>query len=48
MLNLTLLFGLTNKRIGGWLAAVYVAISRPAWGLGLAWAVLACSTGHGG
>jgi len=30
------------------LAALYNALSRPAWGICLAWVVIACCSGYGG
>lgn len=46
--NILVLFGLYERHIPVLTSAFYVALSRTAWGLGLAWIIIACSTGHAG
>ncbi|EZA56849.1 Nose resistant to fluoxetine protein [Ooceraea biroi] len=46
--NILVLFGLYNRYISVLSFAVYVAISRTVWAIGIAWIVIACSTKHGG
>ncbi|KAL7303579.1 hypothetical protein TKK_0003736 [Trichogramma kaykai] len=46
--NLSVLFGLYERRIDVLAAAFYVALSRTVWAVGLAWLLVACCTGHAG
>ncbi|KAG8225572.1 hypothetical protein J437_LFUL002089 [Ladona fulva] len=46
--NISVLFGLYERHISVLTSAFYVALSRTAWGLGLAWIIVACCTGHAG
>ncbi|KAL0276120.1 UNVERIFIED_CONTAM: hypothetical protein PYX00_003766 [Menopon gallinae] len=46
--NLWALFGLYNKDMSVISTALYSALSRPAWGLGLAWIVISCATDNAG
>ncbi|KAL6448083.1 hypothetical protein ACFW04_000249 [Cataglyphis niger] len=46
--NIFVLFGLYNRNISVLSTAVYVALSRTIWAIGIAWIVIACSTKHGG
>ncbi|CAB0032047.1 unnamed protein product [Trichogramma brassicae] len=46
--NLSVLFGLYERRIDVLTAAFYVALSRTVWAVGLAWLLVACCTGHAG
>ncbi|KAL1131857.1 hypothetical protein AAG570_011468 [Ranatra chinensis] len=43
-----LVFGLYGSKIGRVSGAAYSSMSHTAWALGLAWIVIACSTGYGG
>lgn len=45
---LSLLYGLYEAEISPITAAAYSSLSHSAWALGLAWIVIACSTGYGG
>lgn len=46
--NLIILFGLSDKNISITTAAIYNALSRPVWGIGISWLLIACITNHGG
>nr|CAD7595125.1 unnamed protein product [Timema genevievae] len=46
--NLAPLFGLYDRNISPFTAAIYVALSRTAWGIGLSWLVVACCTNNAG
>ncbi|CAL7947882.1 unnamed protein product [Xylocopa violacea] len=46
--NCSILFGLVDKRISLGASVLYVALGRPAWGLGMAWLIIACTTNNGG
>ncbi|XP_071442364.1 nose resistant to fluoxetine protein 6-like [Hetaerina americana] len=48
MCNISVLFGLYERHIPVLASAFYVAFSRTVWGLGLAWIIVACCTGHAG
>ncbi|KAH0954824.1 hypothetical protein HN011_009268 [Eciton burchellii] len=45
---LSLLYGLYEAELAPVTAAAYSSLSHSAWALGLAWIVIACSTGYGG
>ncbi|EFN65166.1 Nose resistant to fluoxetine protein 6 [Camponotus floridanus] len=45
---LSLLYGLYEAELAPATAAAYSSLSHSAWALGLAWIVIACSTGYGG
>ncbi|XP_063984197.1 nose resistant to fluoxetine protein 6 isoform X4 [Diachasmimorpha longicaudata] len=45
---LSLLYGLYEAELSPITAAAYSSLSHSAWALGLAWIVVACSTGYGG
>ncbi|XP_043276651.1 O-acyltransferase like protein-like isoform X2 [Venturia canescens] len=45
---LSLLYGLYEAELSPVTAAAYSSLSHSAWALGLAWIVIACSTGYGG
>ncbi|XP_015184250.1 PREDICTED: nose resistant to fluoxetine protein 6-like [Polistes dominula] len=46
--NLLVLFGIYPNRMSGLTAAVYAALSRTVWAIGIAWIIIACSTNNGG
>ncbi|XP_015601967.1 nose resistant to fluoxetine protein 6 [Cephus cinctus] len=46
--NILVLFGLWNRQISTIAAAIYVALGRTVWAIGLAWILIACCTKHGG
>ncbi|XP_046403423.1 nose resistant to fluoxetine protein 6-like [Ischnura elegans] len=46
--NIIVLFGIYERDISVTASAFYVALSRTVWGLGLAWIIIACCTGHAG
>nr|CAD7203226.1 unnamed protein product [Timema douglasi] len=46
--NLAPLFGLYDRDISPFTAAIYVALSRTAWGIGLSWLIVACCTNNAG
>ncbi|XP_011168771.1 nose resistant to fluoxetine protein 6 [Solenopsis invicta] len=46
--NIFVLFGLCNRQISILSTAIYVALSRTVWGIGIAWIVIVCFTKHGG
>lgn len=50
--NLSVLYGLYNVARGNFLSrslnAFYASVHRTAWGVGVAWVILACVTGNGG
>ncbi|XP_029676634.1 nose resistant to fluoxetine protein 6-like [Formica exsecta] len=46
--NIFVLFGLYNRRISVLSSAIYVALNRTVWAIGIAWIVIVCSTKHGG
>ncbi|KAG7202492.1 hypothetical protein KM043_017060 [Ampulex compressa] len=45
---LSLVYGLYEAELSSTTAAAYSSLSHSAWALGLAWIVIACSTGYGG
>ncbi|KAG5322398.1 NRF6 protein, partial [Pseudoatta argentina] len=45
--NILVLFGLYKKQISVLSAAIYVALSRTVWAIGIAWIVIMCYTEHG-
>ncbi|EGI64403.1 hypothetical protein G5I_07167 [Acromyrmex echinatior] len=45
--NILVLFGLYKKQISVLSAAIYVALSRTVWAIGIAWIVIMCFTEHG-
>lgn len=45
---LSLVYGLYEVDLSPVTGAAYSSLSHSAWALGLAWIVIACSTGHGG
>lgn len=45
---LLLIFGLYEANLSRYVGAAYSSLSHSAWALGLAWIVIACSTGNGG
>lgn len=47
-LMLFLLYGLYEQELHPVTAAAYSSLSHSLWALGLAWVVIACSTGYGG
>ncbi|XP_003394505.2 nose resistant to fluoxetine protein 6 isoform X1 [Bombus terrestris] len=46
--NCSILLGVTNKNISLGLSALYLALSRTGWAVGIAWLVVACTTNNGG
>lgn len=50
--NLSVLYGLYEVARGNNLSpsisALYGSVNRIAWGIGVAWVILACATGNGG
>ncbi|XP_015189629.1 PREDICTED: nose resistant to fluoxetine protein 6-like isoform X2 [Polistes dominula] len=46
--NLLVLFGLYLRRMSVLTAAIYVALSRTVWAIGIAWLLIACCTNNGG
>jgi len=46
--NIFVLFGLYKRQISVLYTAIYVALSRTVWAIGIAWIVIVCSTKHGG
>lgn len=50
--NLSVVYGLYNVSRGHYLSrsvnALYASVHRTAWGVGVAWVILACVTGNGG
>ncbi|XP_047103519.1 nose resistant to fluoxetine protein 6-like [Schistocerca piceifrons] len=46
--NVITLFGLYNRNIPVTAAALYVALSRTAWALGISWIIIACCTNNAG
>lgn len=44
----SLVYGLYEVRLSPLAGAAYSSLSHSAWALGLAWIVIACSTGYGG
>jgi hypothetical protein len=44
----SLVYGLLHVQLGMLTSAAYAALGHTAWGLGLAWVVIACCTGYGG
>lgn len=44
----SLVYGLLHVQLGTLSSAAYASLGHTAWGLGLAWIVVACCTGHGG
>ncbi|KAK9498898.1 hypothetical protein O3M35_003448 [Rhynocoris fuscipes] len=47
-LLLFLVYGLYGSKLSPVFAAAYSSLSHTAWAIGLAWIVIACSTGYGG
>lgn len=45
---LSLLYGLYEAELSPVTSAAYSSLSHSAWALGLAWIIVACSTGYGG
>ncbi|EGI62963.1 Nose resistant to fluoxetine protein 6 [Acromyrmex echinatior] len=45
--NILVLFGLYKKQISVLSAAIYVALNRTVWAIGIAWIVIMCFTEHG-
>lgn len=45
---LSLVYGLYEANLSALTGAAYSSFSHSAWALGLAWIVVACSTGYGG
>ncbi|KAG5341008.1 NRF6 protein, partial [Acromyrmex heyeri] len=45
--NIMVLFGLYEQQISVLSAAIYVALSRTVWAIGIAWIVIMCYTEHG-
>ncbi|XP_015113918.1 nose resistant to fluoxetine protein 6 [Diachasma alloeum] len=46
--SLLVLFGLYDRTVSVVPVSVYIALGRTAWGVGIAWVVIACCTNHGG
>ncbi|XP_036138986.1 nose resistant to fluoxetine protein 6-like [Monomorium pharaonis] len=46
--NIFVLFGLYKRHISILSTAIYVALSRTVWAIGIAWIVIVCFTKHGG
>ncbi|XP_018364835.1 PREDICTED: nose resistant to fluoxetine protein 6-like [Trachymyrmex cornetzi] len=46
--NILVLFGLYNRQKSILSTAIYVALSRTVWAIGIAWIVIMCCTEHGG
>ncbi|KYN13273.1 Nose resistant to fluoxetine protein 6 [Trachymyrmex cornetzi] len=46
--NIFVLFGLYKRQISVLSSAIYVALSRTGWAIGIAWIVIMCCTKHGG
>ncbi|XP_018314239.1 nose resistant to fluoxetine protein 6-like, partial [Mycetomoellerius zeteki] len=46
--NISVLFGLYKRQISVLLSAIYVALNRTVWAIGIAWIVIMCYTEHGG
>ncbi|XP_043488777.1 nose resistant to fluoxetine protein 6-like [Polistes fuscatus] len=46
--NLSVLFGLYQNRLSVLAAAIYVALGRNVWAIGIAWILIACCTNNGG
>lgn len=47
-LNLAMIFGFTKKQLTPLTAIVFTAFGKTAWSIGIAWMIIACSTGRGG
>lgn len=45
---LSLIYGLYEADLNEYVSAAYSSLSHSAWAAGLAWIVIACSTGYGG
>ncbi|XP_039305523.1 nose resistant to fluoxetine protein 6 isoform X1 [Solenopsis invicta] len=45
--NISVLFGLYNRKISILSTSIYVALSRTVWAIGIAWIVIVCFTKHG-
>lgn len=43
-----MIFGHTHKDLGPFGAILFTGLGKTAWSLGIAWMIIACSTGHGG
>lgn len=48
MINLYLIFGFTGFKPSTEVSSIYIAFGRVAWAVGLAWILIACSTGNAG
>lgn len=46
--NGSILFGVTQKNISLAWSVAYASLSRTAWGFGIAWLTIACTTNNGG
>ncbi|XP_063973243.1 nose resistant to fluoxetine protein 6-like [Diachasmimorpha longicaudata] len=46
--NFLVLFGMYNKTVPIVPVSIYMGLNRTAWGVGIAWIVIACSTNQGG
>ncbi|XP_012225930.1 nose resistant to fluoxetine protein 6-like [Linepithema humile] len=46
--NISVLFGLYKRQISVLSSAIYIALSKSAWTIGIGWIVIACSTKNGG
>ncbi|XP_039303959.1 nose resistant to fluoxetine protein 6-like [Solenopsis invicta] len=46
--NIVVLFGIYKRHISVLPAAIYFALYKGVWAVGMAWIVIACLTGHGG
>lgn len=48
IINLYLVFGQMDKSYNVYESVLHAAFGRTAWGVGIAWVILACSTANGG
>ncbi|KYN30591.1 hypothetical protein ALC56_15287 [Trachymyrmex septentrionalis] len=46
--NILVLFGLYKRQISVLYTAIYIALSKTVWAIGIAWIVIICCTEHGG
>ncbi|XP_053988422.1 nose resistant to fluoxetine protein 6-like [Hylaeus volcanicus] len=46
--NMTILLAVYDKSVAPIVSALYIAVSRTMWGLGIAWLTVACTTNNGG
>ncbi|XP_067204228.1 nose resistant to fluoxetine protein 6-like [Linepithema humile] len=46
--NISVLFGLYKRHISVLSTAIYIALNKTAWAIGIGWIVIACSTKNGG